>query len=137
MHCTVKKTLRGRSQSQCRADRPSPAPAKAGVKDNQPTLLKQIAAISETAPPLESDHSHDRGRNRDERRTVTVFGPIDKLAGTDWHFHVAAIIRVQRNVFTRNSKTGLLHHSAETTFYVSNTPLTAARCRGYSTTLAD
>jgi len=30
-------------------------------------------------------------------------------------------------VFTRSSKTGLLHHAAETAFYVSNTPITARR----------
>ncbi len=49
------------------------------------------------------------------------------LADTDWHPHVATIIRVEREVYTRNAKTGLLRHSAETAFYVSNTPLTAAR----------
>jgi predicted transposase YbfD/YdcC len=40
---------------------------------------------------------------------------------------VAAVIRVERDVYTRNAKTGLLRHSAETAFYVSNTPVTAAR----------
>jgi len=40
---------------------------------------------------------------------------------------VAAIIRVERNVFTRNTATGLLGLSTETAFYVSNIPLTAAR----------
>ena len=30
-------------------------------------------------------------------------------------------------MFTRNSKTGLLRHSAETAFYVSNMPVVAAR----------
>jgi hypothetical protein len=29
-------------------------------------------------------------------------------------------------VFTRNAKTGLLHHTAEVAFYVSNRPVTAA-----------
>ena len=77
--------------------------------------------------PLESAHSHDKARSRDERRTVTVFDPADKLANTDWKPHVAAIIRVEREVYTRNSKSGLLRHSAETAFYVSSTPITAAR----------
>ncbi len=49
------------------------------------------------------------------------------LADTDWHPHVTAIIRVERDVYTRNAKTGLLRHSSETAFYVSNTPVTAAR----------
>jgi len=49
------------------------------------------------------------------------------LADTDWHPHVATIIRVERRVYTRNAKTGLLRHAAETAFYVANTPMTAAR----------
>lgn len=39
---------------------------------------------------------------------------------------VAAIIRIERNVFTRNAATGLLGLSTETAFYVSNIALTAA-----------
>ncbi len=97
------------------------------VKDNQPTLNQQIAEISASSAPLGSACSRDTGRNRDESRTVTVFDPAGKLADTDWHPHVAAIIRVERDVFTRNSKTGLLHHATETAFYASNTPVTAAR----------
>jgi predicted transposase YbfD/YdcC len=77
--------------------------------------------------PLSSAHSRDTGRNRDERRTVTVFDPADTLADTDWHPHVAAIIRVEREVYTRNAQTGLLRHSAEAAFYIANKPLTAAR----------
>ena len=97
------------------------------VKDNQPTLHQQIQEVSATTAPLGSAHSHDKGRNRDERRTVTVFDPANTLANTDWHPHVAAIIQVERAVYTRNAKTGLLRHSAETAFYVSNTPVSAAR----------
>ena len=97
------------------------------VKDNQPTLHQQIETIAASTAPLGSAHSHDKARGRDERRTVTVFDPADKLANTDWKPHVAAIIRVEREVYTRNSKSGLLRHSAETAFYVSSTPITAAR----------
>jgi len=98
-----------------------------GAKDNQPTLHQEIQQVPATTTPLGSAYSHDRGRNRDERRTVTVFDPADKLADSDWHPHVAAIIRVERDVYTRNAMTGLLRHSAETAFYVSNRPVTAAR----------
>ena len=49
------------------------------------------------------------------------------MVDTEWHPHVAAIIRVERDVYTRNAKTGLLRHSSETAFYVSNTPVTATR----------
>jgi len=98
-----------------------------GVKDNQPTLHLQVQEVSATTTPLGSACSHNKGRIRDERRTVTVFDPANKLADTDWHPHVAAIIQVERCVYTRNAKTRLLRHSAETAFCVSNTPVTAAR----------
>jgi hypothetical protein len=127
MRCTVKKTFRGRRTRRRCPDRPEPAPAKAGVKDNQPTLHRQIEDIAATTAPRGCAHRHDTGRNRDERRTVTVFDPANRLAGTDWHPHVAAIIRVERDVFIRNSKTGLLRHASETAFYISNKPLDAPR----------
>jgi hypothetical protein len=97
------------------------------VKDNQPNLHQQIKDIATTKAPVGSVHSRDNGRNRHESRTVSVFDPADRLADTDWHPHVAAVIRVEREVFTRNAKTGLLRHATETAFYVSNTPLTATR----------
>lgn len=56
-----------------------------------------------------------------------MFDPSGMLADTDWHPHVAAIIRVERDVYTRNAQTGLLRHSAETAFYVSNMPVAAPR----------
>ena len=98
-----------------------------GVKDNQPTLHQQIQEVSATTAPLGSVHSRDKGRNRDECRTVTIFDPANKLADTDWHPYVVAIIRVERSVYTRNAKTGLLRHSTETAFYVANTRVTATR----------
>ncbi|MBV8869345.1 MAG: ISAs1 family transposase [Acetobacteraceae bacterium] len=97
------------------------------VKDNQPTLRQRVQEVSATTAPLGSAHSRDTGRNRDERRTVAVFDPTDRLANTDWRGHIAAVIRVERDVSTRSAATGPLRHAAETAFYVSNTPLTAAR----------
>ncbi len=72
-------------------------------------------------------HSRDKGRNRDESRTVTVFDAADRLANTDWQDHVATIIRVERQVYTRNTATGLLARSDETAFYAANIALTADR----------
>ena len=118
MRCTAKKTFE--------------AAAQAGialivqVKGNQPTLHEQSQSISAATAPLGSTCSHDKRRSRDERCTVTVFDPTNKLAGTEWHPNVAAIIWVERSVYTRNAKTGMLRHSAETAFYVSNAPVTAA-----------
>lgn len=97
------------------------------VKGNQPTLHQRMQQVSATTAPLGSARSHDKGRNRDERRAVTVFDPADSLADVGWQPHVAASIRVERTVYARHAATGLLRHSAETAFYVSNTPLIAAR----------
>ena len=119
MRCTAKKTFETATQASIALI--------VGVKDNQPTLHQQVQEVSATTAPLGSAQSHDKGRNRDERRTVTVFEPANTLADTDWHAHVAGIIRVERDVYTRNTKTGLLRHSSETAFYVSNAPVTATR----------
>jgi len=96
------------------------------LKDNQPTLHQASAEVAATTTPLETVQSHDIGRNRDERRTVSVFAPAQALANTDWQPHVAAIIRVEREVFTRGSKSGLLTRSAETAFDISNAPVPPA-----------
>ncbi|MFZ2077010.1 MAG: hypothetical protein WAV38_10275, partial [Xanthobacteraceae bacterium] len=64
--------------------------------------------MSATTAPLSSHHSHDKGRNRDESRTVCVFDPAGKLDDSDWQAHATAIIRVERVVYTRNARTGLL-----------------------------
>ena len=119
MRCTAKKTFEIATAAN--------VALIVGVKDNQPTLHQRVQEVSATTAPLGTARSHDKGRNRDERRTVAVFDPADTLADTDWHPHVAAIIRVERDVYTRNTKTGLLRHSAETAFYVANTPVTATR----------
>jgi len=86
-----------------------------------------IAEIATTAEPLSSHHSRDNARGRDESRTVTVFDPAGKLDDSDWKPHVSAIIRVERVVYTRSSRTGLLSRAMETAFYVSNKPLAATR----------
>src|SRR5208337_3537413 len=97
------------------------------VKSNQPTLHQMIAEIATTAEPLSSHHSHDNVRGSDESPTVTVFDPARKLDDSDWKSLVSAIIRVERVVYTRSSRTGLLSRATETAFYVSNKPLAASR----------
>ena len=119
MRCTAKKTFEIATAANIALI--------VGVKGNQSTLHQQVQEVSATTAPLGTARSHNKSRNRDERRTVAVFDPTNTLAGTDWHPHVAAIIRVERDVYTRNTKTGLLRHSAETAFYVANTPVTATR----------
>ena len=95
------------------------------VKDNQATLNQKIQEIATTAAPIDAVGNRTKGRNRDERRTVTVFDPAEKFATTEWHPHVAAIVRVERKVFTRIVSSGLWDRSTETAFYVSNAKPTA------------
>ena len=97
------------------------------VKDNQPGLHQEVAQITAASASPGSVHSRDRGRNRDETCTVTVFDPAGKLANTEWRPHVAAIIHVERNVFTRSTHTGMLRQSTEAAFYVCNATLDVGR----------
>ena len=50
------------------------------VKDNQPTLNQKLQEIAATTAPIDAVGSRTKGRNRDERRTVTVFDPAEELA---------------------------------------------------------
>jgi predicted transposase YbfD/YdcC len=95
------------------------------LKDNQRTLLQQCRSITAVDRPLTVDHSQTTGRNRDERRTVSVFDTADKLAGTPWQPAIAAVIQIEREVFTRDAATGLLRKTTESALYLSNAPLAA------------
>jgi hypothetical protein len=50
-----------------------------------------------------------------------------KLADSEWNSHVAAILRVERDVLTRSAKTGRWQRSTHTAYYLSNMPINAAR----------
>lgn len=95
------------------------------LKDNQRTLLQQCRSITAVDRPLTVDHSQTTGRNRDERRTVSIVDMADKLAGTPWQPAIAAVIQIEREVFTRDAATGLLQKTTESVLYLSNAPLTA------------
>ncbi|WP_407921942.1 ISAs1 family transposase [Acidiphilium multivorum] len=82
--------------------------------------------MATSSAPYDVFRTRDRGRNRDETRTVSVFDPASALAGTEWHPLVAAIIQVERAIATRNPETGLLKLTYDIAFYVANTSLTAA-----------
>lgn len=97
------------------------------VKGNQPTLEQTIAEIVAATPQVGSHHEDHNGRGRFESRTVAVFQPGENFDGSDWKPHVGAIIRVERLVYTRAVRTGLLNKTSETAFYIANQPLTATR----------
>ena len=80
--------------------------------------------------------SHDRGRSRDEDRTVEIFPAGDALAATEWHGCVKTIIRVTRRTLLRSAATGLWAERGEIAFYVSSAtalsaPVWAAAIRGH------
>ncbi|MCB8877404.1 ISAs1 family transposase [Acidisoma silvae] len=97
------------------------------VKDNQRTLLQNCRDIASASKPLTVDQSRTRGRNRDERRTVSVFDLVNDLAGTPWQFYVTTVIQVEREVFTRSAATGLLGRTTESAFFICNAPTDAKR----------
>ena len=101
----------------------------AQVKANQPTLHHAVAALCDTAAPLDRAHTADKKRrSRDEARLVEVFSPGDSLADTEWAGHVRAVIRVNRDVLTRSAATGLWRATSETALFVSDVVLPAAVC---------
>ena len=96
------------------------------IKDNQPTLYREVEAVCATAGPLSSERSVDKNRrNRHETRAVAVFEAEPAVAGTQWEPHVAAIIRVERTVLHFQPTTGRWKPSFETSFYLSSRPLVA------------
>lgn len=58
-------------------------------------------------------------------RHVAVFDPGNAIADPDWQSCIAAIIRVERHVLTRNAKTGLWKRATHTACYLSNAPVSA------------
>jgi predicted transposase YbfD/YdcC len=101
----------------------------AQVKANQPALHHAVAALCDTAAPLDSARTADKKcRSRDEVRLVEVFASGDSLADTEWAGHVGAVIRVKRDVLTRSAATGLWRATSETALFVSDIVLPAASC---------
>ncbi len=96
------------------------------LKENQPNLCQKAEALRAAAKPQSSVQTVDaKARNRHETRTIAVFDATTAVKDTEWETHVRAIIHVERAVFTRQAATGLWKSSRETSFYLSNRPLTA------------
>ena len=76
------------------------------VKENQPGLIERLRQTAEQVAPLEVAESRDRGRNRQEDRTVAIFDLAQAFAGTDWEPYAATGIRVTRATLVRSAATG-------------------------------
>ena len=89
-------------------------------------MCRKVTAACAKATPLSIVETLDeKKRNRHETRTVAVFDATSVVAGTEWGPYVAAIVQVDRRVLTFQPATGLWSDSFETSFYLSNRPLTA------------
>ena len=99
------------------------------LKDNQPTLHQQAKDLCASATPLSHVSSRDRGRNRQEERSVAVFNAANAFTDTEWSALVGVVIRVERDVLTRSASTGLWRRSTETAFYLSSTTTTITAAR--------
>ena len=96
------------------------------MKDNQPTLCRNVEAVCNHTAPLSGAQTVDeKRRNRHETRTVAVFDARPAVAGTEWEPYVAAIIAIDRRVLTFQPATGLWDASRETALYLSNRPIRA------------
>jgi predicted transposase YbfD/YdcC len=71
--------------------------------------------------------SRNRGRNRQEERSVTVFDATRAFTDTEWSSLIGAVIRVERDVLTRSASTGLWQRSTETALYLATTAISAVR----------
>jgi predicted transposase YbfD/YdcC len=90
------------------------------LKDNQPTLMQQAETTCAAQPPTSTDTSSDIARNRYETRTVEVFGATHAVAGTEWKPLIKTIVRVERKVWHRSAKTGLLSGTSDLAYYLAN-----------------
>ena len=98
------------------------------VKDNQPTLRREIEAAFETAAAqdLDSDMDTDKGHGRIEERAVTVLREVDWL-NAERHYpgelrlpQIKCLIRIRRRTELKD------RCRAETRYYIASRPLTAA-----------
>ncbi len=97
------------------------------IKDNQPTLHQQAKTLCASATPSSVTSSCDRGRSRQEERSVAVFDAATAFTDPAWSALVSAVIRVERDVLTRSASTGLWRRSSETAFYLSSAAIPAIR----------
>ena len=111
LHCQ-KKTFEAAAQAQ--------AHALVQLKDNQPALMQQAETACASQPPVSTDTSSNTARNRYETRTVEVFGATEAVADTEWKPLIETIVRVNRKVWHRNTKTGLLNGTSELAYYLAN-----------------
>ncbi len=106
------------------------------MKANQANLFDAVRTIADSGAPVDTAFSRNKGRSRQEDRTVEIFAIGDALAETEWQPFVKTIIRVTRHTLLRSAATGMWEQRGEVAFYLSSAadlPATAwaAAIRGH------
>lgn len=116
--CTVKKTFE--------AARDTGNFLIAQVKTNQPTLYDKIDAICAADLPADSFETIDRHRHgRQEHRRVETF-EVAGCLGPEWDDLIVMLACVTRLTWHKDTKSGLWHHTDETSFYACQWRMSAA-----------
>lgn len=91
------------------------------VKDNQPSLAAALAALPQTAAPLDVYETHDRiAHGRQENRRVEVFEAGPTLGLAEWEHYALVGLRVSRVTHHKIAATGLWTTSREVSWYITD-----------------
>lgn len=98
----------------------------AQVKANQPALFDTIRARCPAWPCIDRHETVDRHRRgRQEHRRVEVFEAAHRL-GPEWEDAIAAVVRVTRLTWHRNTASGLWRNTEDVSYYAAQIRLPAA-----------
>jgi predicted transposase YbfD/YdcC len=96
----------------------------ARVKANQPRLHDAVVTLCARRAPVDRDETVDRNRRgRHEHRRVEVFAPADLPPG--WRGHIAAVARITRRTWLRDTASGLWRRREEVAYYACQARLDA------------
>jgi predicted transposase YbfD/YdcC len=91
------------------------------VKNNQPSLADALAALPETAAPIDVQETHDDvAHGRQENRRVEVYLAGTTLGLPEWETYAVIGIRVTRVTHRRITQTGLWTTSRDVSWYVTD-----------------
>ena len=90
------------------------------VKDNQPKLRRRLELGAMGRKPSGGATSKSSGRNRWETRELTVFPAKAWFRHTPWETLINTVLRLERTVCKRDTKTGLFRQTSEVVFWVSS-----------------
>ena len=90
------------------------------VKDNQPSLAAALDTLPATIAPEATFASSEKSRNRQEYRHVQVFHPDGALDLPDWDGYALKAIRVYRQTWIKETKTGGWDRREDISWYITN-----------------